>query len=101
MIFFQKKILLNTKYCKIKITNNNIFTRMVCGNYHIKKHHYEVTHSFAVQKNSKDYISNKYNNSTVDHMSYLPYIKPKELSLKLRVFPTNLKKQNKCNSLRV
>ena len=63
---------------------------MVCGNYHIKKHHYEVT-QFCSTKKFKDYISNKYNNSTVDHMSYLPYIKPKELSLKLRVFPTNLK----------
>lgn len=89
--FFSENILLTTKYCKIKIVNSNIFTRMVCGNYHIKKHHYEVTHSFAVQKNLKDYISNKYNNSKVDHMSYLPYVKPKELSLKLRVFPTNLK----------
>jgi hypothetical protein len=94
--YFNDSALLQTKYCKIEINNKNIFPRMICGNYHVNKHHYEVTHSFPVQKNKKDYISNRYNVPKIEHMSYLPYVKPKELNLKLRIFPTNLKSKIKA-----
>ena len=87
---FNSSQLNKAKFCTVKLDNTGIFSRMVCGNYHKKLHHYEVTHSFPYQKNTFDYISNKYNNNQVANMTYLPYVKPKTLKLKLRVFPTNL-----------
>ena len=65
---------------------------MVCGNYHRNIHHYEVTHSYGVIKNKKDLINDSYlENKKVKHMSIMPFIKPKELNLKLKIFPTSLK----------
>jgi len=89
--FFTDKSLAKAKICIVKVKNNELFTRMVCGNYHVKNHHYEVTHSYPVQKTDGDYISKSYLKKNVKHVSYLPFVKPKELNLKLRVFPTNLK----------
>ena len=40
----------------------------------------EVTHSFPVQKNNNDYISNHYlKNKNVEHILFLPFIKSEKL----------------------
>ena len=81
----------------IKINAVDIFPRLVCGNYHKNLHHYEVTHSYGEIKNKKDFINNKfYSDKNVEHMSIMPFIKPKELKLKLRMFPTSLKSKLKA-----
>ena len=49
---------------------------MICGNFYRKIHHYEVTHSFSVQKNTKDFIDPKYfKDKKVNHVSFLPFVK--------------------------
>ena len=89
--FFRSKDLSKSSFCTVTTSNQDVFPRMICGNYHKKMHHYEVTHSFPVQKNNNDYISNHYlKNKNVEHILFLPFIKSEKLDLTLRVFPTNL-----------
>ena len=89
--YFKKEYLKKSAYCIVKTNNSDVFPRMICGNYHKKLHHYEVTHSFPVQQNQRDRIDNKYmHRKDVDHISFLSFVKPKKVNLKLRVFPTNL-----------
>ena len=89
--YFSIEELKKSSFCVIKTLSAEVFPRMVCGNYHEKEHHYEVTHSFPVQY-KKDYINNDYlKNKRVHHLSILPFIKSKKMNLKLRVFPTNNK----------
>jgi len=89
--YFCEKSLSKSYYATIKIDSNDTFPRLICGNYHKKLHHFEVTHSYGVVKSS-DYIKNHHlQDKKVEHMSIMPFIKPKELKLKLRMFPTSLK----------
>ena len=90
--YFNNDHLSNSDYCIVKTNSVDVFPRMVCGNYHKNLHHYEVTHSFPLQKNNSDRIDNNVlKKREVDHMSFLPFVKSKKINLKLRVFPTNLK----------
>ena len=53
---FEKNILKKASLCIVKTNFQNIFPRMICGNYYEKLHHYEVTHSVHVQSNKKDVL---------------------------------------------
>lgn len=88
---FERKILKRASLCIVKTNFQNIFPRMICGNFYEKLHHYEVTHSFPVQSNKKDFIDNKYClDKNVRHVSKLPFVKSKQTKLSLKIFPTNL-----------
>ena len=89
--FFKTKDLLKSSFCTVTTSNYDVFPRMICGNYYKKMHHYEVTHSFPVQKNKKDYISQHYlKDKHVEHVLFLPFVKSDTQDLTLRIFPTNL-----------
>ena len=87
-------MLTTAEFCIVKTNASDVFPRMVCGNYHKKIHHYEVTHSYPVIKNKKDLIdtkslkANKYN-----CYSYLHFVKSKDIKLNIKIFPTNLREK--------
>ena len=96
--YFKENFLSKAFYASIMISSNDVYPRLICGNYHKKIHHYEVTHSYGVIKNKNDFIKNSYlKDKNVEHMSIMPFIKPKELKLKLRIFPTSLKSRLSAN----
>ena len=89
--FFNENELSNASHCIVTTNFKNIFPRMICGNFYKIPHHYEVTHSFSVQKNNNDLINNNFlKDKSIKHLSYLPFVKPKATKLLMRVFPTNL-----------
>ena len=97
---FNNQLLKKSKYCVVRTNFNKVFSRMICGNFFKKIHHYEVTHSYSVQKNKKDIIDDRYSNDKeVNHMSFLPFVKSKKTKLSIRIFPTNLSSNLKGNLL--
>lgn len=92
--YFPEKILKKSEYCIVKTNASDVFPRMICGNYHRKLHHYEVTHSYPVIKNKKDVINlKKLNPEKYDCYSYLHFVKSKNSDLEIKIFPTNLKQK--------
>ena len=70
----------------VKCLNDNVFRRMVVGNYHIDKKHMEVTHSFSKQTHTDhcpeaggEHIPN----------AFLAMYTDEALDLSARIFPTN------------
>ena len=71
-------------FMSVECLNNNVFRRMVVGNYHKVLRHMEVTHSFPKQK-SMDYCPKNEHGAE----SFLALYNDPNLSLDVRVFPTN------------
>jgi len=71
-------------FISVECANNNVFRRMVVGNYHRSLRHMEVTHSFPKQ-NSIDYCPE----NEFGAESFLALYNDPSLSLAARVFPTN------------
>lgn len=71
-------------FISVECSNNQVFRRMVVGNYHKTLEHMEVTHSYPHQK-SRDYCpTNKHGAE-----SFLALYNDCNLSLTARIFPTN------------
>ena len=68
----------------VSCSNDEVFRRMVVGNYHKKNDHLEVAHSYPWQTNEDHCPENK---GGLD--SFLAMYSRNRLNLKARVFPTN------------
>lgn len=68
----------------VSCSNDEVFRRMVVGNYHKENHHLEVAHSYPWQVNEDHCPENK---DGLD--SFLAMYSSNRLNLKARVFPTN------------
>ena len=96
-IYFLDKLFNNTKFkeemfCGVVCKNDNVFRRMVVGNFHKNLNHLEVTHSFPFQKYKDFCPSNR-----KGYESFLTLLKNKNLDLECRIFPTNCSKSFKIN----
>lgn len=83
---FSKKKIKSKCFIGVRCLNDNVFRRMVVGNYFKNIHHLEVTHSFPWQTKI-DHCPN--NNKGSD--SFLAIYRDKKLNVEARVFPTNCK----------
>ena len=86
-IFHLKNIKKNY-FISVESYNNNIFPRMIAGNYFKKYNHIEATHTFSWQKRM-DYCPEKLKNLPVSLLNISNFHK---LKIKVYNFPTN------CNS---
>jgi len=96
-IYFLDKLFRNTKFkedifCGVVCNNDNVFRRMIVGNFHKNLNHLEVTHSFPFQKYKDFCPTNK-----KGYESFLSLLKNKNLDLDCKIFPTNCSKSFKIN----
>ncbi|MBV9948728.1 MAG: hypothetical protein JOZ69_17910 [Myxococcales bacterium] len=77
-----------TAFASVTLKSNEVFPRLVVGNYHRSHRFLEATHSFPHLGRSSDYVEFP-SNGEYELLAYLALPQPPELELECKMYPTS------------